>query len=144
MGSIITTALNLLTSLYEGATTKLVQFLIILAAFVAIFWYVFHLGQVNIQDKWDLSKAQTEKQIAELTAKANETTTVTVIKYVTRTQTITEHGAEIIKFIDRYITPEENAACVIPKNFILLHDASVSNIPPDASKFEQSVKDATK
>lgn len=97
---------------------------------LAAIFLIFRAGENHIQAKWDKENLQTEKQIAELKDKANQITVKTEIQYVDRVKIVTIKGATITQYVDRYITPTEDQNCIIPKNFILLHDSAVTNTLP--------------
>lgn len=99
-------------------------------------WYAYHRGQVNVQLKWDLEKEETAKEIAELKAKQSNTTRDVEIRYVTQKVEVKTKGDEIIRYVDRYITAAEDKNCILPNNFVLIHDLGVLNktIPEEAKK----------
>lgn len=54
-----------------------------------------------------------------------------VIKYVDRVQTVYLQGKTITKEIPVYVTPEADAACVVPAGFVRIHDAAAANTAPE-------------
>jgi hypothetical protein len=54
-----------------------------------------------------------------------------VTKYVDRVQTVYVKGRTITKEIPVYVTPEADAACVIPAGFVRIHDAAAANTAPE-------------
>lgn len=91
-------------------------------------------GRSDVQIKWDLAKAETEKEIAELKAKEAEITIKTITKYVDRIKVVKEKGEEVIKYVDKYITVKEDLKYPLPNNFVELHDAAAKNVVPDATR----------
>ena len=103
------------------------KYLIAALAIAAGLYFVYNNGQQNVQDKWDAEKILVAAQIKALNEKAALITTIEVTKYVDRVKTVKVKGKTITQYVDRFITVESDAKCVIPKNFILLHDAAVTN-----------------
>ncbi|WP_057395573.1 hypothetical protein, partial [Ralstonia solanacearum] len=63
--------------------------------------------------------------------KGAQASTVTVTQYVDRVQTIRLKGDTIIKEIPRYVPIQADAACVVPRGFVRLHDAAAAGSVPD-------------
>jgi hypothetical protein len=57
--------------------------------------------------------------------------TITVTQYADRVQTIREKGDTIIKEVTRYVPAQADAACVVPRGFVRLHDAAAAGAVPD-------------
>ena len=91
---------------------------------------IYYAGMRHVQKNWDLEKAQTAQQIAELKAKAAEATTEVVTRYVDRVKTVVEKGDTIVRYVDRVITEKDDAECTIPQAFVKLHDAAAQNVVP--------------
>lgn len=106
------------------------KYLIIGIALVALAAGSYFKGRHDVNVAWDLDKARVENEIKELKNKSNEVTIKEVIKYVDRIETIRVKGDTITVYVDRYITAEADANCVIPKNFVLFHDMAAKNIAP--------------
>jgi hypothetical protein len=90
-------------------------------------------GARDTQMKWDLEKAITDKEIAELKTKQTEKSAEIVIKYVDRIKVVKEKGDTIVTYVDKWLTPEENANCRMPVTFNRLHNLAVQNRVPDTS-----------
>ncbi len=115
--------------------SPLFKYLAVALAIFAVLFAAYRHGENHIQDKWDLANAKTEKEIAELREKASKVTTEVIIKYVDRTTIIKSKGDTITQYVDKYISPAEDAKCIIPNNFILLHDSAARNtVPGEVSK----------
>lgn len=113
----------------------IINVLILALSVFAIYWYGGHVVQV----KWDAEK----KAIAEENAKKkDESVKVTekiVIKYVDRVKVIKEKGDEIIKYVDRYVTKDDDANCTINYGFIRMYDDAIKgNVPNTSSKTDGS------
>ncbi|MFT0733907.1 hypothetical protein [Ralstonia wenshanensis] len=57
--------------------------------------------------------------------------TVTVTQYVDRERVIRLKGDTIIKEVPRYVTVQADAACVVPRGFVRLHDAAAAGTVPN-------------
>lgn len=58
--------------------------------------------------------------------------TVTVTQYVDRERVIRLKGDTIIKEVPLYVPAQADAACVIPRGFVRLHDAAAAGTVPDS------------
>lgn len=109
----------------------IINVLILALSVFAIYWYGGHVVQV----KWDAEKKLIAEQNA---AKKDESVKVTekiVIKYVDRVKVIKEKGDEIVKYVDRYVSKEDDANCVVPYGVIRMYDDAIKgNVPGGASK----------
>jgi len=57
--------------------------------------------------------------------------TVTVTQYVDRERVIRVKGDTIIKEVPRYVPVQADAACVVPRGFVRLHDAAAAGAVPN-------------
>ncbi len=74
-------------------------------------------------------KATAERALAraaELQAQLDAANLKTTVKYVTTTKTIRTRGDTIVKKIPVYITPKDDANCVIPDGFRVHWDATLA------------------
>ena len=119
----------------SGLKTKAIKYVIWLVisggiSFMGLVYGIYHAGEKHIQDKWDAANIKTEQEIKDLKDKADAATGKIEIQYVDRDKIIVQKGDTVIKYVEKYITKESDAKCVIPKNFILLHDAAALNVVP--------------
>lgn len=112
---------------FEAYAIKLVIAIVIIGG---MFYGVYYAGGQSVQAKWDAQNIKTAQEIKDLEAKVKEATGKVEIQYVDRDKIIYTKGDTITKYVDRFITSADDAKCVIPKNFILLHDAAAKNIVP--------------
>lgn len=56
-----------------------------------------------------------------------------VTQFVDRIQTIREVGRTIEREVPVYVTQQADAACVIPRGFVQLHDAAATGVPTAGS-----------
>ena len=59
--------------------------------------------------------------------------TVTVTQYVDRERIVRLKGDTIIKEVPRYVPVQADAACVVPRGFVRLHDAAAAGTVPDSN-----------
>lgn len=112
-------------------TTPLFKYLMIALVVAGAIFAVYRKGEQHVQAEWDLDKARVAAEIERLKVEAGKITIQVETKYVDRIKTVEVKGDTITSYVDRFITPNEIAKCVIPNNFILLHDSAVKNIVPD-------------
>ena len=107
-----------------------IKIVIALVTVGGMFYGVYYAGGKSVQTKWDAQNIKTAQEIKDLKTLADTATGKIVIQYVDREKIIRTKGDTITKYVDRFITPADDAKCVIPKNFILLHDAAAKNVVP--------------
>lgn len=100
--------------------------IIIVAIIAGVLGSAYFKGRHDVQAKWDLEKAETAALIVKLEAASKEVTIKEVVKYVDRVKTVTQKGDTITEYVDRYLS---NDGCVIPKNFVVIHDRAVKGVP---------------
>ncbi|CAJ0709321.1 hypothetical protein LMG19089_04950 [Ralstonia edaphis] len=59
-----------------------------------------------------------------------QSATVTVTQYVDRERVIRLKGETIVKEVPRYVPIQADAACVVPRGFVRLHDAAAAGAVP--------------
>lgn len=106
------------------------KYLAIALAILALVVGSYFKGRADINAAWDLDKERVKNEIAELKNKSIDATVKEVIKYVNRVETVKVKGDTITVYVDRFITAESDAKCVIPNNFVLFHDLAAKNITP--------------
>lgn len=76
---------------------------------------------------------QAETTAANLRTQLDNTrsATVTVTQYVDRERVIRLKGDTIIKEVPRYVPVQADAACVVPRGFVRLHDAAAAGTLPN-------------
>lgn len=114
--------------------SPLFKYLLVIVAVLGLLFSVYRAGGNSVQKEWDLARAKTDKEIAELKVKQGEVTIKEVQVFVDRIKIVKEKGDVIEKFVDRWITAKDDASCVIPKAFIELHDAAATNTVPKETK----------
>jgi hypothetical protein len=105
--------------------------LVIVVAIAGALGGAYWKGRVDVQVKWDLAKAVTDKEIADLKVNQGKVTIQTITKWRDRVKTVEVKGDTITKYVDKYITKEADAKCVIPNNAVLIHDLAAKNKLPE-------------
>lgn len=103
--------------------------LLLLAAALVGFGWV--RGAAHVQARWDAESAQQSLAAARVQARQAEATVKVVTQYVDRVKIVREKGAEIIKEVPVYVPAEADAACVVPRGFVRLHDAAAAGRFPE-------------
>jgi len=123
-----------LLPLISFVKSPLFKYLVVVAIVAGVLFAAYKKGANDVQLKWDLEKAQVEKEIAKLKEKQAEKTVEVVVKYVDRVKVVKEKGDAIVTYVDRWITPEENDGCSLPIVFNRLHNFAVQNRIPNSSR----------
>lgn len=95
--------------------------LIQVASAVAIIASVYMIGAISNNDAWLARVKDLEVKVAEAEAKSATTNTEIVQKTLVKTQVVRERGQDIIKYVDREVV-KYDTTCVIPKEFVLIHN----------------------
>lgn len=103
-----------------------------LAILLAVFAFGFHRGASNVRADWNADVAARQLALADAEARAANITTKIVTQYVDRVRVIREKGQTIVKEVPVYVTPKADAACVVPRGFVRVHDGAARNQPPGA------------
>jgi hypothetical protein len=77
---------------------------------------------------------QTRAEIARIERESKEATARIEEEYKTKTVIIKQKGEKIVEYVDRFITKEADARCVIPVNVVELHNSAAKNELPDPSR----------
>jgi len=106
--------------------TKTISFLphtkIFQAVAVAlIFFSTYMIGAISNNNAWLARVKDLEIKVAQAEAKSANTNTEIVEKTVVKTQIVKQRGQDIIKYVDREVI-KFDTSCVIPKEFVLIHN----------------------
>lgn len=99
-----------------------------LLGIVILGWYIYHLGQANVQAKWDASREAGKAIVSRL--KQQSTIIIRSVEtiHLVQTKVIKEKGDTVVKLIPQYLPADSN----LPGNFRLLHDAAATGNSPEA------------
>ena len=102
--------------------------LMLLSTFAGLVWWAadHYNSTVSRADKADATASRLREQL-----KNAQGATVTVTQYVERERVIRLKGDTIIKEVPRYVPAQADAACVVPRGFVRLHDAAAAGTVPD-------------
>jgi hypothetical protein len=101
--------------------------LVLLAAVGGLAWWATASYSAAVQRATRAEAAATALRDQLKNAKA---ATVTVTQYVDRERVIRLKGDTIIKEVPRYVPVQADAACVVPRGFVRLHDAAAAGTVP--------------
>ncbi len=101
-----------------------------LAFVLAVFAFGFSRGAGSVRADWNADVAARQLALADAEARASKITTKIVTEYVDRVRVVREKGETIVKEVPVYVTPKADAACVVPRGFVRVHDGAARNEPP--------------
>lgn len=116
---------------------------------VALVGFGWVKGASHVQDEWDAANLKQALQMPGVKQRQAEATVQVVTKYADRIKVVRETGDTIIKEVPIYVTPEADAACVLSRGFVRLHNAAAAGrIPepaggPDAAPAEIALSTVT-
>lgn len=120
-----------------GALSVLIPWpyrLLAMAAFaVALVGFGWVKGAGHVQAEWDAATGKQSLQGAVVQKRQAEATVQVVTKYVDRVKVVREAGDTIIKEVPVYVPAEADAACVLSRGFVRLHDAAATGRLPQAA-----------
>ena len=87
-------------------------------------------GAEHVQDKWDAADVRNSQTTARISVKQAAATVQLVTRYVDRIQKIRVAGATIKKKVPIYVPVETDAACILTRGFVRLHDAAAAGQLP--------------
>ena len=120
-----------------GALSVLIPWpyrLLAMAAFaVALVGFGWVKGTGHVQAEWDAATGRQSLQVAVVQKRQAEATVQVVTKYVDRVKVVREAGDTIIKEVPVYVPAEADAACVLSRGFVRLHDAAAAGRLPQAA-----------
>ena len=105
--------------------------LALLAVALVVFGWVKGVG--HVQAEWDAANTRQAQQVSVVKQRQAEATVQVVTKYVDRVKIVRETGATIVKEVPVYVSPEADAACVLPRGFVRLHDAAAAGRVPESA-----------
>lgn len=110
------------------ARYRLLSIALLAAALLGFGWVK---GASHVQSEWDAAISKQTLQVAVVKQRQAEATVKVITKYVDRVKIVREAGATIIKEVPVYVSPEADAACVLSRGFVRLHDAAAAGIVPE-------------
>ena len=110
---------------------KLTQDAIVVLVAIALVAGGYIKGSLAVHAEWDADKARRAARAAEVKADQAGATVQVVTQYVDRVKVVRQAGDTIIKEVPVYVSPEADAACVLSRGFVRLHDAAAAGVVPD-------------
>ena len=107
---------------------RAVAIVVLLAVVAGLAWWATDSYDAAV-DRAD--KAETTAGELRMQLNNAQGATVTVTQYVDRERVIRLKGDTIIKEVPRYVSVQADAACVVPRGFVRVHDASAAGAVPD-------------
>ena len=95
--------------------------LIKLASVAVVAASIYMIGAISNNDAWLAKIKDLETKVAQAEAKSATLNTDIVEKVVTKTQVIKQRGEDIVRYVDREVV-KYDTTCVIPKEFVLIHN----------------------
>jgi hypothetical protein len=74
------------------------------------------------------------EEIARIEKESKEATARVEKEYQEKLAQTKQRGDTIVKYVDKYITKESDTKCVIPNNFVILHDSAAHSKVPDSAR----------
>ena len=107
---------------------RAVAIVVLLAVVAGLSWWATdsYNAAVDRADKAETTAGELRTQLNNA-----QGATVTVTQYVDRERVIRLKGDTIIKEVPRYVPAQADAACVVPRGFVRLHDAAAAGTVPD-------------
>ena len=93
---------------------------------VALVGFGWVKGAGHVQAEWDAANTKQALQVSVVKQRQAEATVQVVTQYVDRVKIVRETGATIVKEVPVYVSPEADAACVLPRGFVRLHDTAAA------------------
>ena len=109
------------------------RLLAIAALAIALLGFGWVKGAAYVQSEWDAAISNQNQQAAVVKQRQAEATVKVITKYVDRVKIVREAGATIIKEVPVYVSPEADAACVLSRGFVRLHDAAAAGVVSDSA-----------
>lgn len=102
---------------------------------------LFFEGMLYCNSKWNERVVELERKVAEAQVASAETNTKIVTKYITKVEKVKENTNENIKYIETYVTRDDDK-CTVPNSVIVLHDsASKNEVPPSTGGAYEGASD---
>lgn len=100
---------------------------------VALVGFGWVKGAGHVQAEWDVATGKQALQVAIVKHRQAEATVQVVTKYIDRVKVVRETGDTIIKEVPVYVPVEADAACVLHRGFVRLHDAAAAGRIPQSA-----------
>lgn len=121
----------IIVSIYIPTVLAQYKIPMLLGGIVAVLFFTFYGGKYSEESKHKIAEAELNTKIAILEGKQAAVTHDVEIKYVDRVKTVEKIKVEYKDvYVDRFITQEADAKCIINNGFVRLHDSSAKGELP--------------
>jgi len=121
----------IIVSLYIPTVLSKYKIPLLLGGIVAVLFFTFYGGKYSEESKYKIEQAELRMQIAILEGKQAEVTHDVEIKYVDRVKEVEKIKVEYQNvYVDRFITKEDDAKCVINNGFVRVHNSAAKGELP--------------
>ena len=101
---------------------------VLAATLVGVGWVK---GASHVQAEWDAEVVKQSLTAARVEKAQAQATVQVVTEYVDRVKIVRQAGETIIKEVPVYVPSQADAACVVPRGFVRLHDAAAQGVVPE-------------
>jgi outer membrane murein-binding lipoprotein Lpp len=95
--------------------------LIKLVSVAVVLFSIYMIGAISNNDAWLAKIKDLETKVAQAEAKSATLNTEITEKTIVKTQVVKQRGEDVIKYVDREVV-KYDTTCVIPKEFVLVHN----------------------
>ena len=107
------------------------RLLIVAVLAAALFGVGWVKGASHVQAEWDAEVVKQSLTAARVEKAQAQATVQVVTEYVDRVKIVRQAGETIIKEVPVYVPAQADAACVVPRGFVRLHDAAAQGVVPE-------------
>lgn len=111
---------------------------------LALVFGVYGFGVNTMDQRTRAELADARVQIAAAEALASQVNTQVITEFVDRVKIVQGKSVERIKYVDRYITKEDDSMCAIGERFGVLHDSAANNTVPSTTDLDRAAEQDTK
>lgn len=108
---------------------------VLAAALVGVGWVK---GASHVQAEWDAEVVKQSLTDARVEKAQAQATVQVVTEYVDRVKIVRQAGETIIKEVPVYVPAQADAACVVPRGFVRLHDAAAQGVVPEPAGYSDA------
>lgn len=107
------------------------RILILTLLAATLFGFGWLKGADHVQGQWDAATGKQSLQVATVEKDQAEATVQVVTEYIDRVKIVRQAGETIIKEVPVYVSAQADAACLVPRGFVRLHDAAAQGVVPE-------------
>ena len=111
----------------------LYRLLVLSVAAAGLFGLGWFEGAAHVQAKWDADVVKQSLTVARVETAQAQASVQVVTKYVDRVKIVRQAGETIIKEVPVYVPAQADAACLVNRGFVRLHDAAAHGVVPESA-----------